>query len=36
MEALEHKGFWDGADLHFSAIDMTNVNEKRGQEERDN
>ena len=36
VEALEHKGFWDGADLHFSAIDMTNVNEKRGQEERDN
>ena len=29
MEALECKGFWDGVDLRFSAIDMTNANEKR-------
>ena len=28
MEALEHKGFWDGADLRFGAIDMTNVNKR--------
>ena len=34
MEALEHKGFWDGADLCFSAINTTNVNKReRGKKE---
>ena len=25
-EALERRGFWAGVDLHFGAIDTTNVN----------
>ena len=36
VEVLEYKGFWDEADLRFGAIDMTNANEKREGEERDN
>ena len=28
VEALEHKGFWDGADLRFGAIDTTNINKR--------
>ena len=35
VETLKHKGFWDGADLRFGAIDTTNVKEREG-EERDN
>ena len=35
VDALEWRGFWDGVNLRLSAIDMTNVNEKRGRE-RDN
>ena len=27
-DALEHNGFWDGADLRFGAIDMTNINKR--------
>ena len=27
-DALERKGFWDGADLRLGAIDMTNVNKR--------
>ena len=27
-DALERKGFWDEVDLHFGAIDKTNVNRK--------
>ena len=31
---VERKGFWDEVDLHFGAIDMTNVNRKeRGKKE---
>ena len=30
--ALERKGFWDGADLRLGAINTTNVNRKRGRE----
>ena len=34
MDALERKGFWDGADLRFGAIDTTNVNKReRGKKE---
>ena len=36
VEALESNGFWDRTDLRFGAIDMTNANEKREGEERDN
>ena len=37
VNALERRGFWDGVDLRLGAIDMTNINEKRGRErERDN
>ena len=32
VNALERRGFWDGVDLRLSAIDMTNINEKRGRE----
>ena len=33
-KTLEWRGFWDGVDLHFSAIDMTNVNKReRGKKE---
>ena len=32
MDALEQKGFWDGIDLHLGAINMININEKRGRE----
>ena len=35
-DAPERKGFWDGVDLHYGSIDITNVNEKREREERDN
>ena len=28
MDALEQRGFWDGMDLCFSAIDKTNVNKR--------
>ena len=31
-DALERKGFWDGADLRLGAIGTTNVNRKRGRE----
>ena len=31
-DALERKGFWDGVDLRLGAIDMTNVNKKKGRE----
>ena len=32
MDAPERRGFWDGVDLRFGAIDTTNINEKRGKE----
>ena len=33
-DALEHKGFWDGADLCLGDIDTTNVNKReRGKKE---
>ena len=35
-DAPERKGFWDGVDLRYGSIDITNVNEKREGEERDN
>ena len=31
-DAPEQRGFWDGVDLRFGAINMTNVNKKRGRE----
>ena len=31
-DVLEHKRFWDGADLRLGAIDMTNINRRRGRE----
>ena len=34
VEALERKGFWDGADLRFGAIGTTNVNIKERERER--
>ena len=33
-DALEWKGFRDGADLHLGAIDMTNVNGKETEREK--
>ena len=33
-EALERRGFRAGVDLRLGAIDMTNVNRKRGREEK--
>ena len=30
--APKRRGFWDKVDLRFGAIDMTNVNRKRGRE----
>ena len=33
---LEDERFWDGADLHFGAIDTTNVNKRERGGERDN
>ena len=35
-EAPERRGFRAGVDLHLGAIDMTNVNRKRGRERKDN
>ena len=35
-DAPEQRGFWDGVDLRFDAIDTTNVNEQREGEEKDN
>ena len=35
-EALERRRFWAGVDLRLGAIDMTNVNRKRGKEGKDN
>ena len=32
MDALERRGFWDKVELRLGAIDMTNVNKKRGRE----
>ena len=33
-DALERRGFWDEVDLHFGAIDTTNVNRReRGKKE---
>ena len=33
-DAPERRGFWDGVDSHFGAIDMTNVNKReRGKKE---
>ena len=29
MDVAERRGFWDGVDLRFGAINMTNVNKKR-------
>ena len=29
---MERRGFRDGVDLHFGAIDTTNVNRKRGKD----
>ena len=31
-DAPKWRGFWDGVDLRFGAIDTTNVNRKRGRE----
>ena len=36
MDALEGRGFRDGVDLRFGAIDTTNVNRKAKEIERDN
>ena len=33
-DVLEHKGFWDRADLRLGAIDMNNVNKKERQRKR--
>ena len=30
-DVLEHKGFWDEADLRLDAIDTTNVNRRKGE-----
>ena len=35
-DAPEWRGFWDKVDLHFGAIDTTNVNKKERERERDN
>ena len=35
-EALERRRFWAGVDLRLGAIDITNVNRKRGRERKDN
>ena len=35
-EAPERRGFQAGVDLHLGAIDMTNVNKKRGRERKVN
>ena len=32
---LEHKGFWDGANLRLGAIDTTNLNRRRGERKKD-
>ena len=32
-DAPEQKGFWDGVDLHFGAIDTTNVNKRERKRE---
>ena len=31
-DATKRKGFWDRVDLHFGAIDMTNINIKKEEE----
>ena len=33
-DALEWRGFWDGANLRLGTIDMTNVNKKERERER--
>ena len=33
-DAIKQKGFWDRVDLHFGAIDMTNINIKKRKRER--
>ena len=33
-DALEWRGFWDGVDLRLAAIDMTNVNRKEKEREK--
>ena len=35
-EAPKWRGLWAGVDLCLGAIDMTNVNRKRGREKKDN
>ena len=35
-DALERKGFWDGADLRLGAIDTTNVNRRKGERKKYN
>ena len=35
-EALERRGFRVGVDLRLGAIDMTNVNRKRGRQKKNN
>ena len=32
-DATKRKGFWDRVDLHFGAIDMTNINIKKRKRE---
>ena len=35
-EASKQRGFWAGVNLRLGAIDMSNVNRKRGRERKDN
>ena len=32
-DAPEHKGFWDGVDLHLGAIEQTNARERERERE---